>query len=99
MAGAAVEATLTWKRRFYWEGPEVELSLENTHGSGTGGVTVYNHYDAAHENFVQITGTDVEGVLLAPARIEIENTYNDSDRLYNVFIGHNVYGQGSGRGQ
>lgn len=90
-ADAAVEATLTWKRRFYWEGPEAELSLDNTHGSGTGGVTVYNHYDAVHENFVDITGTDVEGVLLAPVRLEIENTYNDSARLYNVFVGHNVY--------
>jgi len=90
-ANASVEATLIWKRRFYWEGPEAELSLSNTHGTGTGGVTVYNHYDAAHENFVDITGTDVEGVLAAPVRLAMENTYNVSDRLYNVFIGHNVY--------
>lgn len=90
-ADAAVEATLIWKRRFYWEGPEAELSLANTHGSGTGGVTVYNHYDAAQENFVDITGTDVEGVLLAPVRLEIENTYNVAARLYDVFVGHNVY--------
>lgn len=90
-ADAAVEATLIWKRRFYWEGPEAELSLENTHGSGAGGLTVYNHYDAGHENFVDVAGADVAGVLLAPARIEITNTYNDSARLYEVFIGHNVY--------
>ena len=73
-ADAAVEATLIWKRRFYWEGPEAELSLSNTHGSGTGGVTIYNHYDDAHENFVDITGTDVGGVLLAPVRLALANT-------------------------
>ena len=33
----------------------------------------------------------MEGVLNTPMRLALENTYNVAARLYNVFIGHNVY--------
>lgn len=88
---AAVQATITWKRRYYWEGPEAELSLSNGHGSGTGGITIYNAEDATYDNYVDIADTDVTGVLPAPIRLEITNTYNVAARLEDIFIGHNVY--------
>jgi len=88
---ASVEAVLAWERRWYWEGPESELSLSNGHGSGTGGVTVYNHDDAGHDNYVAISGSAVDGVVPAAVRLELENTYNVSTRAYNLYVGHNVW--------
>lgn len=87
----AIRVTVAWKRRWYWEGPESELSLENTHGSGTGGVTVYNHYDSVNENFVDIAGEDVEGVIPAACRIEMTNSYNETARLSRVWLAHNIF--------
>lgn len=86
-----VEAQITWRRRFYWEGPEVELSLANGGGSGTGGITVYNHDDTGHDNWCAITGSAVEGVLPAPIRLEITNSFNDANRAYSFFLGLNAF--------
>jgi hypothetical protein len=87
----AIAVMVAWKRRFYWEGPESELSLSNSHGTGTGGVTVYNHYDSTNDNFVDLSGGDVDGVIPAACRIEIENTDNVTARLDDVIIGHNIF--------
>lgn len=89
----AMEAAVVWKRRFYWEGPEVELALTNGGGSGTGGRTVYNHDDgdSGHDNYVAIDGEDVEGVIPAPMRLELRNTYDVSARAYDFLVGHNVF--------
>lgn len=89
--GSSLEATLTWKRRYYWEGPEAEVPLANQHGTGTGGIGIYNHADAAHDNFVDVDDGDVVGVLPAPVRLEMTNSYNVAARLNEVVIGHNVY--------
>ncbi|MFP4344257.1 MAG: hypothetical protein ACLFU8_06165 [Anaerolineales bacterium] len=90
-AAGAIQVTVAWKRRFYWEGPESELSLTNAHGSGVSGITVYNHYDSGNENFVAIDGDDVDGVLPAGCRLVIMNTYNDTSRLGDVIIAHNIF--------
>lgn len=37
-------------------------------------------------NYVDIDGSDIEGDLPAAARIEMTNAYNDSNRLYNVYL-------------
>jgi len=86
-------ALLSWKRRFYWEGPQSELPLANGNGSGTGGRTIHNHDDggAGHDNYVAIDGDDVEGVLPAPIRLEITNTYNQSTRTWDVYVGQNIW--------
>jgi hypothetical protein len=90
-AAGAIRVTVAWKRRYYWEGPETALSLSNTHGSGTSGVQVYNHYDSGNENFVDIDGDDVGGVIPAGCKLLIENTYNIATRLDDVIIGHNIF--------
>ena len=92
--GKAVKVTLVITRRYYWEGEEVELALTNGAGSGTGGRTIYNHddADAAHDNWVSIAGASVAGVLPAPIRLEITNTYNAASRDYNILIGQNLWG-------
>jgi len=88
-----VRIVIYWTRRYYWEGAEVELLLSNRNAvtPTTGGVTVDNCYDATHDNTVDIDGDDVDGVIPAPCRIEMTNTYDVSARLAYLFIGHNVF--------
>lgn len=90
-AAGAARAFVAWKRRFYWEGPEAALTLTNSHGSGSGGITVYNHDDSGHDNYVAIAAGAVGGVIPAPAKLSITNSYNVASRLYNVYVGHNVW--------
>lgn len=82
---------LYWSRRYYWESTtEEELSLTNGNGSGTGGRAVRNHNDGGvgHDNLVYVA-TDVKGDLLTPIRLDMKNTYNDSDRVGDITVGHN----------
>jgi hypothetical protein len=92
-ADAAVQGLLVLRRRFFWEGPETELSLSNGGGSGTGGRTVYNHDDAGtgHDNYVAISGGAVAGVIPTPAEIQIKNTLNSGTRSYRFWIGLNAF--------
>lgn len=95
IADAAMRFVIAWRRRFYWEGTETELALDNgsTVSKATGGVTIYNHDDAGsgHDNWVDIDGDDVDGVLPTPLEIQLYNSYNDSTRTASVWIGHNVF--------
>jgi len=95
IADAAMRFAVAWRRRFYWEGAETELALDNgsTGSKTTGGVTVYNHDDAGsgHDNWVDIDGDDVEGILPAPTEIQLLNSYNDTRRTSAVWLAANVF--------
>lgn len=91
------EVTLFFRRDNFWEGAEAQLPLSNGNGSNnTAGLTVYNCNDGSgsspniRHNYVQISGTDVTGDLLAPVRLELTNTFNDATRLYTIWMGHNA---------
>lgn len=92
-AAGASRVTVAWQRRFYWEGSETELALDNgTIGSkATGGVTVYNHDDSGHDNWVDIAGADIAGVLPAPLEIRMYNSYNVSPRDYALAVAGNTF--------
>ena len=87
----AIQALVVWRRRFYWEGAETELPLANGSGSGTGGRGIYNHDDSGHDNWVEIDALDVVGVMPAPIRLEMTNSYNVTERDYRFYIGLNVF--------
>lgn len=91
-----IRATVAFTRFPAWDGPEVAVSISNMHGSGTGGVAVYNHNDGGHNNFVDIDINDIEGSLDGPARLLLTNTYNQAGKkLAIVWIGQNwTYPQG-----
>lgn len=80
--------TVTWTRRYYWEGVESYLSLSNGHGSGTSGVTVYASNDSTRDNYVTLGS--VSGDLPAPCRLEMRNTYNDANDMHIVYVGHHA---------
>lgn len=92
-AAGALRVTLAWQRRFYWEGSETELALDNgTIGSKvTGGVTVYNHDDSGHDNWVDIAAGDIAGVLPSPLEIRMYNSYNVSARDYALAVAGNTF--------
>lgn len=92
--GNAIKCQAIYTRRFYWEGPEAELALAiDGAAKATGGVTVYNHddSDSGHGNWVEVAAADVAGVLPAPVRLELGNTYNVSATPYTYYIGENVF--------
>jgi hypothetical protein len=87
----AMKLRLTWRRRAYWEGPETVLPLTNGNGTNvTTGITVHPINDATHSNYVAIAGTNVTGDLPAPIKLELENTYNDANRMGDVWMALNV---------
>lgn len=94
LASEAVELVVIWTRRYYWEHVSL-LSVPLANGNGanvTDGLTVVNHNDgdAGHDNFVDIDGSDVAGVLPAPAYLSLRNTAGTAYWLRDVFVGHNA---------
>lgn len=83
----AVHFKMTLRRRFYFEGSRTELSLTNGHGSGTGGVTIYNCDDGNEDDYVTIASSSILGVLPCPLEIRLYNSYNESVRAGQVYIG------------
>ncbi len=82
-----IDATITWTRRYYWEGPEISLTLTNGSGSGTSR-TIYNHQDSGHDNWVRIEAAAVTGDLPTPPIINLNNNYASGDVL-DVYLSHN----------
>jgi len=95
IAAAALRCVVMWQRRFYWEGPRVELALDNTstESKTLEGVTVYNHSDstAGHDNYVDIAAGDVVGVLPSPAEISLYNSYNSATRTWRAYMANNIF--------
>lgn len=85
-----VELTIAWTRAAWWEAAdETEVSLSNTHGSGTGGITVYNHDDGSQDNTALIASTAITGDLPAPCRLELYNSFNSVNNVKKLWVAHN----------
>ena len=90
-----IGATLHWRRRWYWEGPETTLTLANGHGTATTGVTVYNHnYEGGgtvRNNWVTLTdaGSNPGGVVPSPIKLRLTN--NSGTSISNVWLAHNAW--------
>jgi len=93
IADSALRVVIGWQRRFYWEGNLIQLSLKNTAYAvkTAGGIVIYNHSDGGHDNWVDIVGTDIAGVLPTPLMIKIYNSYNVAARTYKVYAAGNTF--------
>lgn len=79
----------------YWEGARTAIPLANGNGSNnTAGLTVYAHDDstAGHDNFTDIAGSAVSGVLPSPLEIQMRNTTGAARGYSNFYIANNVFG-------
>lgn len=94
-ANDSSEVILTWVRRYYWEGPETEIPLNNPNvgPKATGGISVENDLDGSLYNYVDIEDSDVDGVLPAPVKITITRTdTGDEEFITKWFASNNVFG-------
>ncbi len=58
------------EREPFWERAGAPLVLINRHGAGTS-ATLYNHSDGDHDNFVEMTASQIQGSLPAPLEITL----------------------------
>jgi len=80
--------TLTFSRQPYWEGPLTELPLAaNGQAAATGGRTIHNKSD----NWVEIAGTDVAGVLPAGVKLSLKNATGANQGYVNFFLATGAY--------
>jgi hypothetical protein len=89
-----LEARITWRRQWFWEGPQVAIPLTNANGTDvTSGLRIWCHDDAGagHDNYVAIDGADVEGVIPAPIQLILKNQYNNASRSYEHYIAQNIW--------
>lgn len=86
-----MEVNLIITRRFYWEGPETQLSLSSagTSTPTTNYVTVYNNDDAtANSNWFQVAASEVDGDLPAPIKVEIQNKSGSTKVMRGIYLGN-----------
>lgn len=79
-----------------WEGPRTELTITNSNGSGTGGLSIYNHDDsgAGHDNYATVTSSYVDGTLPSPLEVQIQNI-STSKQINSIHIANDVQPSGS----
>ncbi len=78
-----------------WEGALRDAPLSNVHGARvTAGLSVDNHLDGLHCNFVEIDGGDVGGGLPAPVVLSVQNTTQDTERSLLILAGQAVFADG-----
>jgi hypothetical protein len=74
-SGGSLGVDLVFTRADHFDGEQVALPLSNRNGTRvTTGLTVSNHADSGHDNFVSITADDLLTELPAPLRLEITNS-------------------------
>jgi len=73
-SGGSLGVDLVFTRVDHFEGGQVAMPLSNRNGVGvTGGLTVNNHADSGHDNFVFVDADDLQTELPAPLRLEVTN--------------------------
>jgi len=95
----SVDVGLVIERLPFWESfSETELPLTNGNGTNvTGGINVFNCNDGSgsppnkRNNYVQISGSHVGGNLPAPVRVWLQNLYDSSNRISNLYLSQNVF--------
>lgn len=94
LASGAVEVTVLWERRWYWEDSTLRtVALSNGNGSGaTSGLTIFNHDDggAGHDNWVQIASDQISGVAPAGCQIQLRNEIGATRTFTKVFLALNA---------
>lgn len=92
-----VEVIIVWKRRLFEKNSETAIPLTNGNGTDTtAGLNVYSCNDGTGvspnklNNYVEIKAADVIGVLPAPVRLELSNTYGTA--LRRIYVAHKAQG-------
>jgi hypothetical protein len=89
--GATIPCTVKIERKHFWEGTQTSVSISNTHGSGTSGVSFYQCNDATHDNYANIGSGSVTGTLPAPCEVRIKNSTGAQQNWRRYFLWVNAF--------
>ena len=90
-SGGSLGVDLVFTSEDHFDGEPVALPLSNRNGTGvTSGLTVSNHADSGHDNFVSIAANDLLTELPASLRLEITNSCATGE-LKDLWVGSYQY--------
>lgn len=92
---AKLPVQLLVERVPFWEGTRAAIPLTNGNGSNnTSGLTVYAHDDstAGHDNWTDIAGSAVGGVLPSPLEIHMRNISGAGRGYAHFHVANNIFG-------
>ena len=96
---ATVQIAVIWSRRVWddgtsWEdSTELEIAMVSKASTieTVAGVTIHNHTDSGHGNWVEIDNLEIIGTGAAPVRINMQNTSGSDQGYRNVYIASNAH--------
>jgi hypothetical protein len=86
------KVNLTWTRKGYWEGAEVEARLSSLANisAGVGGRLIRNCYDITPRgNWLSIAASAITGVIQTPAKILLTNASGGAKNYRNFYLSNN----------
>lgn len=90
----SVSARLYLTRRPWFE-TSVPIAISCTSKATTSptvnGVSIANHNDSGHGNYIQIASTQIAGVMPTPAKVQLINTDGDFRSYRNVYLATNAF--------
>lgn len=88
----SLEMEIEWTRQPFWEGPLTQVPLSNSSATNDlSGIAITNANYSSSENWVSIDGTDIEGDLDAPIKVQMLNSKSGANPTDEIYIFHNVY--------
>jgi len=96
---ATVQIGVMWQRRVWADGTSWEDSTELEIGlvskattiETVNGVTIHDHNDSTHGNWVEIDNLEIIGTGAAPVRISMQNTSGSDQDYANIYIATNAH--------
>lgn len=96
---ATVQIGVMWQRRVWADGTSWENSTELEIGlvskattiETVNGVTIHDHNDSGHGNWVEIDYLEIIGTGAAPVRISMQNTSGSDQDYTNIYIATNAH--------
>lgn len=88
-----VPKRLTITRRHYWEwetATTTSISSQATAATTTG-VTIHNHKDSGHGNYIEIAAAALPGVIAAPIKLELKNSTGSSQNYETFHFATNAF--------
>lgn len=70
-----------------WQASGAAARTEINLAGAKGGVTIYDHDDAGHNDYVDVDGDEISGDLPALVELKLTNTYNDADQSHTFYVG------------
>lgn len=84
---------LTITRRYYWEwesATATSISSQAT-AAATSGVSIHNHKDSGHGNYIEIAAAAIPGVIPSPIKLELKNSTGSTQAYTKFYFATNAF--------